>query len=171
MLQAMGLTRFDKSKVQRVCKELKKVVTEFRERELGGTYPYVWLDALCLKVRQNHRIANRAMVIAIGVRETGERDVLGFALGTSEEKAFWLEFLRSLVRGGLSGVQLVISDAHEGLKGALQECLEGASWQRCRVHFMRKVLAHIPKGDKRRWSRRPCARSSPRWIARPPDSN
>lgn len=148
MLQAMGLTHFDKSKVSRVCKELDEAVQEFRERPLEHAYPYVWLDALYLKVRQNHRIVNRAVVIATGVRDTGERDVLGFSLGPSEEKAFWLSFLRTLVRRGLHGVQLVISDAHEGLKAAQEECLEGASWQRCRVHFMRNLLGHVPKGDK-----------------------
>jgi transposase-like protein len=148
LLEAMGMTHFDKSKVSRVCKELDEVVQEFRERPLVSAYPYVWLDALYLKVRQNHRIVNRALVIATGVRETGEREVLGFSLGASEEKAFWLSFLRTLVRRGLHGVQLVISDAHEGLKAAQEECLEGASWQRCRVHFMRNLLSHIPKGDK-----------------------
>lgn len=148
LLQALGLTGIDKSKVSRVCKALDEVVTTFRERPLDDAYPYIWLDALYLKVRQNHRIVSLATVMAIGVRETGERSVLGFALGASEEEAFWLEFLRSLVRRGLQGVQLVISDAHEGLKGALSQVLTGASWQRCRVHFMRNLLAHVPQGDK-----------------------
>jgi putative transposase len=148
LLQALGLTGIDKSKVSRVCKALDQAVTAFRERPLSDAYPYIWLDALYLKVRQNHRIISLATVMAIGVRETGERTILGFALGASEEKAFWLEFLRSLVRRGLKGVQLVISDAHEGLQGALSQGLTGASWQRCRVHFMRNLLAHIPQGDK-----------------------
>lgn len=148
LLQALGLTGIDKSKVSRVCKELDQVVEAFRQRPLEGRYPYVWLDALYLKVRQNHRIVSVAVVVAIGVRETGERELLGFALGASEEKAFWQEFLRSLVRRGLKGVQLVISDAHEGLKGAIEAVLAGATWQRCRVHFMRNLLAHIPQGDK-----------------------
>ena len=120
----------------------------FQERPLEAAYPYVWLDALYLKIRQNHHIVSRALVIAIGVRDTGERDVLGFALGASEERAFWREFLRSLVHRGLHGVQLVISDAHEGLTAAQMEVLDGAAWQRCRVHFMRNMLAHVPKGDK-----------------------
>jgi transposase-like protein len=103
---------------------------------------------LYVKVRVNHRIVNQAVVIAIGVRETGERALLGFAIGASEEAAFWLSFLRSLVHRGLQGVQLVISDSHEGLQAALSQVLAGATWQRCRVHFMRNVLAHIPHGDK-----------------------
>lgn len=148
LLQALGLTGIDKSKVSRICKELDAVVQEFRNRPLEGGYPYVWLDALYLKVRQNHRIVSMALVIAIGVRTDGARELLGFALGSSEEAAFWLEFLRSLVERGLKGVQLVISDAHEGLKLAIRQVLAGASWQRCRVHFMRNVLAHVSKRDK-----------------------
>lgn len=148
LLQSLGLTGIDKSRVSRMCKELDAVVEPFRQRALEGLYPYVWLDALYLKVRQNHRIVNMALVIAIGVRETGEREVLGFELGASEEQAFWLDFLRQLVRRGLKGVRLVISDAHQGLKGAIEQVLTGASWQRCRVHLMRNVLAHVPKGDK-----------------------
>jgi len=148
LLQALGLTGIDKSRVSRICKELDEAVETFRNRPLEGMYPFVWLDALYLKVRHNHRIVSQALVIATGVRESGEREVLGFALGASEEEAFWLDFLRSLVRRGLKGVQLVTSDAHEGLKKALGQVLAGASWQRCRVHFMRNLLAHVPRGDK-----------------------
>jgi putative transposase len=148
LLQALGLTGIDKSRVSRICKELDEVVERFRSRPLEGQYPFVWLDALYLKVRDNHRIVSQALVIATGVRESGEREVLGFALGASEEEAFWLDFLRSLVRRGLNGVQLVTSDAHEGLKAALGKVLIGASWQRCRVHFMRNLLAHVSRGDK-----------------------
>jgi len=148
LLQALGLTGIDKSRVSRICKELDEVVEPFRNRPLEGTYPFVWLDALYLKVRHNHRIVSHALVIATGVRESGEREVLGFALGASEEEAFWLDFLRSLVRRGLKGVQLVTSDAHEGLKKALSQVLAGVTWQRCRVHFMRNLLAHVPRGDK-----------------------
>ncbi len=148
LLQALGLTGIDKSRVSRICKELDEVVEQFRNRPLEGTYPFVWLDALYLKVRHNHRIVSQALVIATGVRENGEREVLGFALGASEEEAFWLDFLRSLVRRGLKGVQLVTSDAHEGLKKALGKVLAGVSWQRCRMHFMRNLLAHVPRGDK-----------------------
>lgn len=148
LLKALGLTGIDKSKVSRICKELDEVVEQFRNRPLEGEYPYLWLDALYLKVRQNHRIVSLAMVIAIGVDTEGRRHILGFALGASEESAFWLDFLRSLVQRGLKGVQLVISDAHEGLKAAISQVLTGAAWQRCRVHFMRNVLAHVPKRDK-----------------------
>jgi len=148
LLQALGLTGIDKSRVSRICQELDKAVQAFRERPLEGAYPYVWLDAVYLKVRQNHRIVSLAVVVAIGVRESGEREVLGLAVGGSEEAAFWQEFLRSLVRRGLSGVRLVISDAHEGLRKAIGEVLGGASWQRCRVHFMRNLLARVPQGDK-----------------------
>jgi transposase-like protein len=148
LLQSLGLTGIDKSRVSRICKELDEVVAGFRERSLEGEYPYVWLDALYLKVRQNHRIVSMAVVMAIGVKETGEREVLGFRVGASETEEFWVEFLRSLVRRGLKGVQLVTSDAHEGLKGAVARVLAGATWQRCRVHFMRNVLAHIPRREK-----------------------
>ncbi len=154
LLKALGLTGIDKSKVSRICKELDEVVEQIRNRPLEGDYPYLWLDALYLKVRQtlglsdqgqDHRIVS---VIANGVDTEGRRHILGFALGASEESAFWLDFLRSLVERGLKGVQLVISDAHEGLKVAISQILTGAAWQRCRVHFMRNVLAHVPKRDK-----------------------
>ena len=148
LLQSLGLTGIDKSQVSRVCKALDEVVDQFRNRPLDGTYPYLWLDAVYLKVRHNHRIVNEAVVLAIGARETGEREILGFSVGVSEEEASWQEFLRALVRRGLKGVQLVISDAHEGLKAAISKVLSGATWQRCRVHFMRNLLAHVPQGDK-----------------------
>lgn len=148
LLKALGLTGIDKSKVSRICKELDQAVEEFRQRQLQESYPYVWLDALYLKVRQNHRVVSLAMVIAVGVDEQGERHLLGFDLGGSEDQAFWLAFLRSLVQRGLKRVQLVISDAHEGLKMAINQVFAGASWQRCRVHFMRNLLARIPHRDK-----------------------
>lgn len=148
LLQALGLTGIDKSKVSRICKALDETVTVFRERPLTARYPYLWLDALYLKVRQNHRVVSQAVVIAIGVRSSGDREILGFDVGASEDEAFWLQFLRQLKQRGLKGVQLVTSDAHEGLKNALGQALVGSSWQRCRVHFMRNLLAHIPKRDK-----------------------
>jgi len=148
LVQALGLTGIDKSKVSRICRELDEAVEAFRNRSLEVAYPYLWLDALYVKVRQNHRVVNMAVVIAIGVRETGEREVLAVDIGASEEEAFWIAFLRGLVARGLKGVQLVISDAHQGLKEAIGKVLAGAAWQRCRVHFMRNVLAHVPKGDK-----------------------
>lgn len=148
LVQALGLTGVDKSKVSRICQELDEAVSAFRERPLEAEYPYLWLDALYLKVRQNHRIVSMAVVIAIGVRESGEREILAVDIGASEEEAFWTPFLRALVARGLQGVQLVISDAHQGLKEAIATVLAGAAWQRCRVHFMRNVLAHVPRGDK-----------------------
>jgi transposase-like protein len=148
LVQSLGLEGIDKSRVSRICRELDEAVNSFRQRPLDTAYPYVWLDALYLKVRQNHRIVNMALVIAIGVRETGEREILGVEIGSSEEESFWKAFLRSLVQRGLKGVELVISDAHQGLQRAIQAVLVGAAWQRCRVHFMRNVLAHVPKADK-----------------------
>jgi transposase-like protein len=148
LLQSLGLAGMDKSQVSRTCKELDELVEEFRNRPLEENYPYVWFDALYLKVRQNNRIVSLAAVIAIGVSESGERRVLGLATGASESEPFWSEFLRSLVGRGLKGVQLVTSDSHEGLKSAISKVLSGASWQRCRVHFMRNLLAHIPQRDK-----------------------
>jgi putative transposase len=148
LLRVLGLTGIDKSKVSRICQELDGVVAAFRDRSLTDAYPYVWLDALYLKVRQNGRVVSQALVIAIGVRDNGERDILGFDVGASEEEAFWLQFLRQLKERGLHGVQLVTSDAHQGLKKALSQTMSEASWQRCRVHFMRNLLAHVPKRDK-----------------------
>lgn len=148
LLQALGVNGFDKSAVSRTCRALDEVVQAFRNRPLVGRFPYVWLDALYLKVRQNQHIVSQALVIAIAVTDVGERSLLGFALGASETEAFWQEFLRSLVGRGLQGVQLVISDAHEGLKAAIAQVLSGASWQRCRVHFMRNLLSHVPRGDQ-----------------------
>jgi transposase-like protein len=149
LVRALGLEGIDKSKVSRLCKGLDAAVQEFRERRLQPSYPYIWLDALYIKVRQNGRIVSLALVIAMGVDEEGELHLLGFDLGASEEAAFWLAFLRSLVRRGVERVQLVVSDAHEGLKQAVGQVFAGSSWQRCRVHFMRNLLAHIPKRDKK----------------------
>jgi putative transposase len=148
LVQALGLSGIDKSKVSRMCHDLDEAVTLFRNRPLEVAYPYLWLDALYLKVRQNHRIVSMALVIAIGVRETGEREILGVDLGAGEDAAFWTAFLRGLVGRGLQQVALVISDAHQGLREAISVVLAGAAWQRCRVHFMRNVLAHVPQADK-----------------------
>ena len=138
----------DKSAVSRICQQLDTVVDAFRNRPLESEYPYVWLDAVYVKARVNGRVVSQALVIATGVRRSGERDVLGLEVGAAENRDFWLDFLRQLVRRGLRGVQLVISDAHEGLKEAIQQVFAGASWQRCRVHFMRNVLAYVPHGEK-----------------------
>ncbi len=145
MVKSLGLTGISKSQVSRLCQDLDAAVERFRSRRLDGTYPYVWLDATYLKVRKDGRVISMAVVIAIGVNGQGEREVLGLDVGPSEDGAFWLSFLRSLVARGLSGVRLVISDAHEGLTGAIAAVLQGASWQRCRVHFMRNALAPVPK--------------------------
>jgi putative transposase len=128
-----------------LCATLDAEVERFRSRPLTGQYPYVWLDATYLKVRQNGRVVSMAVVIAIGVTAEGKREVLGLDVGPSEEEAFWEQFLRGLVERGLTGVQLVISDAHAGLKRALTTILQGASWQRCPVHFVRNALALVPK--------------------------
>ena len=145
LVQALGIESMDKSQVSRMCQELDGVVEAFRNRPLEASYPYLWLDATYLKVRQQSRVINMALVVAVGVNEDGEREVLGLDLGPAEDEAFWLQFLRGLVARGLKGLELVISDAHEGLKKAIASVAGGASWQRCRVHFMRNVLSHVPK--------------------------
>ena len=146
LVKALGMTGISKSRVSELCEELDEEVERFRNRELEGTYPYVWLDATYVKARQDGRVVSIAVVIAVGVNgETGEREILGVDVGPSEDGAFWTSFLRSLVGRGLSGVKLVTSDAHRGLKGALETVLQGATWQRCRVHFMRNALSLVPK--------------------------
>ena len=145
LVRALGLEGISKSQVSRLCAELDGEVERFRTRRLEGPYPYLWLDATFVKVRHEGRVVSMAVVIAIGVRATGEREVLGLDTGPSEDGAFWTQFLRGLVARGLAGVQLVTSDAHEGLKGAIAAVVQGASWQRCRTHFMRNALALVPK--------------------------
>ena len=131
-----------------MCQELDTVVEPFRTRQLADEYPYVWVDATYHKVRVDGRVVSQATAVAVGVTADGERHVLGVDAGASEDGAFWTAFLRSLVRRGLRGVRLVISDAHEGLKQATGKVLSGASWQRCRVHFMRDLLALVPHGAR-----------------------
>ncbi len=146
LVQALGMDGISKSQVSRLCEELDAEVERFRNRELTGSYPYVWLDATYVKARQDGQVVSTAVVIAIGLNaKSGQREVLGLDVGPSEDGAFWLSFLRSLVARGLSGVRLVTSDAHQGLKGAIEAVLTGASWQRCRVHFMRNALSTVPK--------------------------
>jgi transposase-like protein len=146
LVKALGMRGISKSRVSELCEELDGEVERFRNRGLEGPYPYVWLDATYVKARQDGRVASVAVVIAVGVKaQTGEREILGLDVGPSEDGAFWTSFLRSLVGRGLSGVRLVTSDAHRGLKGAVQTVLVGASWQRCRVHFMRNALSLVPK--------------------------
>jgi putative transposase len=146
LVKALGMSGISKSRVSELCEELDEEVERFRNRELEGSYPYIWLDATYLKTRQDGRVTSTAVVIAVGVKgDTGEREVLGFEVGPSEDGAFWTSFVRSLVGRGMWGVKLVTSDAHRGLKGAVQRVLQGASWQRCRVHFMRNALSLVPK--------------------------
>lgn len=148
LVQAMGMEGISKSQVSRLCGELDEKVQTFLNRPLEGDWPYVWLDATYVKVRQGGRIVSVAVTIAIGVNNDGRREVLGMAVGCSEAETFWTEFLRTLARRGLRGVKLVISDAHEGLKAALARVLN-ATWQRCRVHFMRNLLAHAGRNGRR----------------------
>lgn len=145
LVQALGLGGISKSEVSRLCAELDEHVEAFRNRPLEGRYPYLWLDAKYVKVRENGRVISMALVLATAVNEKGEREVLGFDVGHSEDGAFWTAFLRQLVSRGLQGVLLVTSDAHEGLKEAIRTVLVGTTWQRCRVHFMRNLLAYVPK--------------------------
>src|SRR5689334_3420270 len=145
LVQALGMQGISKSQVSRLCTELDTEVERFRTRKLEGDYPYVWLDGTFVKVRDAGRVVSQAVVVAIGVTSSGEREVLGLDVGPTESGAFWVAFLRSLVARGLSGVRLVISDAHGGLKAAIASVLQGAAWQRCRVHFVRDVLAIVPK--------------------------
>jgi len=148
LVQAMGMDGISKSQVSRLCEEIDEKVKPFLGRPIEGDWPYVWLDATYLKVRRGGRIVSTAVAIAIGVNGDGRREVLGLDICPSEAETFWSEFLRKLARRGLRGVKLVISDAHEGLKGAVAKVL-GASWQRCRVHFMRNALAHANKNGRR----------------------
>jgi transposase-like protein len=145
LVQALGMTGISKSQVSALCQDIDTRVLSFLERPLDGEWPYLWLDATYIKVRQNGRIVSIAAIIATGVNQDGHREILG--LGQSEAATFWIEFLRGLVRRGLKGVKLVISDAHEGLKAAITQVLS-ATWQRCRVHFMRSLLAHVPKSQQ-----------------------
>jgi transposase-like protein len=148
LLKGLGLDGISKSEVSRICGELDTVVAAFRTRPLTGEHRYLWVDATYLKVRVDGRVISQATVVAVGVTSEGDRQVLGIDVGPSEDRAFWTVFLRSLVKRGLKGVQLVISDAHEGLKQAIHTVLSGSAWQRCRVHFMRNLLATVPQGAR-----------------------
>ena len=147
LVQAMGCSGMSKSEVSRLCADIKERVDEFLNRPLEGNFPYVWLDATYVKVRDGARIESKAVVVAIGLGEHGRREVLGMRVGRSESEESWTEFLRSLMDRGLRGVKLVTSDSHAGLKKAIERCM-GAQWQRCRVHFMRNLLAKVPHGRK-----------------------
>jgi transposase-like protein len=148
LVKAMGMTGISKSQVSRLCEEIDEKVKAFLCRPIEGDWPYLWIDATYLKVRQSGRIVSVAVIIAVGVNGDGRREVLGMDVGPSEAELFWTEFLRKLARRGLRGIKLVISDAHEGIKAAVAKVLH-ASWQRCRVHFMRNVLAHAGRQGRR----------------------
>jgi putative transposase len=148
LVRAMGLDGIDKSAVSRICARLDQEVQRFRERAITEPVRYMWLDATYVKVRQSGSVVSMALVLAIGVREDGYREVLGWDIGHAEDEVFWTEFLRQLVRRGLRGVRVVTSDAHEGLKKAISQVLTGTSWQRCRVHFMRNIRAKVSKTDQ-----------------------
>jgi transposase-like protein len=146
LVQTLGIERLSKSQVSELAKSLDTTVARFRERPLDGApYPYVWLDATMVRCRDDGRIVNVAVLIAVGVNAEGKREILGVDVVTTEAGAGWLAFLRGLVARGLRGVQLAISDAHAGLKDAIASTLPGATWQRCRTHFMRNLLTKVPK--------------------------
>jgi transposase-like protein len=148
LVKAMGMDGISKSQVSRLCEDIDTRVNAFLERPLEGDWPYMWIDATYVKTRQSGSIVSVAVIIAVGVNTDGRREVLGMKIGASEAEPFWTEFLRSLTRRGLRGVKLVISDAHEGIKAAVSKVFS-ATWQRCRVHFMRNALAHAGKSGRR----------------------
>jgi putative transposase len=144
--RAMGVEGISKSQVSRICAQLDETVAAWRDRPLNaGPYAFVWIDALAMKVREAGRIQNTAVLVATGVNAEGVREILGLDIGSAEDGAAWTAFLRGLVARGLSGVRLVVSDAHQGLKQAIAAVLDGASWQRCRTHFMRNLLTRVPR--------------------------
>lgn len=145
LVKALGIDGISKSEVSRICKALDQDVKAFMSRPIEGSFPYLWLDATFHKVRELGRVVSVATVVAVGVSDDGQRHVLGCDTGPSEDHVFWTRFLRSLVKRGLKGVRLVISDSHEGLKGAIAKVVPEASWQRCRVHFMRNLLSTVPR--------------------------
>ena len=148
LVKALGMDGISKSQVSRLCEEIDERVNAFLDRPIEGDWPYLWIDATYVKVRQDGRIVSVAVIVAVGVNSDGRREVLGMDIGASEAEPFWTAFLRKLARRGLRGVKLVISDAHEGIKAAVSKLL-CASWQRCRVHFMRNALAHAGKSGRR----------------------
>ncbi|WAJ26454.1 IS256 family transposase [Antarcticirhabdus aurantiaca] len=148
LVQAMGGTGISKSQVSRLCEELDERVDAFLDRPIEGEWPYLWIDATYVKVREAGRIVSVAVIVAVGVNTDGRREVLGMDVGPSEAETVWTAFLRKLARRGLRGVKLVISDAHEGIKASVAKVMH-ATWQRCRVHFMRNVLAHAGRSGRR----------------------
>jgi putative transposase len=148
LVKAMGMSGISKSQVSRLCEEIDERVQAFLTRPIEGDWPYLWIDATYVKQRQAGRIVSVAVIVAVGANADGRREVLGMAVGPSEAEVFWTEFLRGLARRGLRGVKLVVSDSHEGLKAAAARVLS-ATWQRCRVHFLRNALAHAGKSGRR----------------------
>ncbi len=148
LVKAMGGSGVSKSQVSRLCEEIDVRVKAFLNRPIEGDWPYLWIDATYIKVRQNGRIVSVAVIVAVGANADGRREVLGMQVGPSEAETFWTDFLRGLARRGLRGVKLVISDAHKGIKAAVSKVMH-ATWQRCRVHFMRNVSAHAGKSARR----------------------
>lgn len=145
LVEAMGAKGMSKSEVSRMASVLDAEVEDFRNRKLDREYPYIWLDAMYLKVRGGGRVVSRAVLVAFGVNDDGEREVLGVSVAKGEMTSEWKRFLEGLVERNLRGVQLVISDAHSGLRRAIRAVLNGTTWQRCYVHFIRDVLSHLPK--------------------------
>lgn len=148
LVKALGMSGISKSQVSRLSQEIDQRVKAFLDRPIEGDWPYLWVDATYLKVRQAGRIVSVAVTIAVGVNSDGRREVLGMAIGASEAETFWTGFLRNLARRGLRGVKLVISDAHEGIKAAVSRVFN-ATWQRCRVHFARNAIAHAGRSRNR----------------------
>ena len=147
LVKAMGMTGISSSQVSRLCTEIDERVNAFLNRPIEGDWPYLWVDATYVKVSSSGRIVSVAVIIAVGVNTDGTREVLGMAVGPSEAEPFWSDFLRSLSHRGLRGTRLVISDSHVGLKAAIAKVFK-ATWQRCRVHFMRNALAYAGKGQR-----------------------
>lgn len=145
LVEAMGAKGMSKSEVSRMAEVLDTEVEAFRKRTLEGSFPYVWLDAMYLKVREGGRIVSKAVLVAFGVNQDGQREVLGVAVTHGEMERCWRSFLGGLVERGLKGVQLVVSDAHQGLRNAIAAVLNGTTWQRCYVHFLRDISSHLPK--------------------------
>ena len=148
LVKALGMSGISKSQVSRLCQEIDERVKAFLDRPIEGEWPYLWIDATYVKVRSNGRVVSVAAIMAVGVNADGRREVLGMDIGPSEAETFWTAFLRKLARRGLRGVKLVVSDAHEGIKAAVSKVLS-ATWQRCRVHFMRNALAHAGRSGRR----------------------
>jgi len=144
LVQAMGMSGISKSQVSRLCVELNGMIDSFLTRPINGYWPYLWLDATYIKSRENGQVVSNAVVIAVGASSEGHRDILGLDVGPGETEAFWTDFLRTLTNRGLTGVRLVVSDAHKGLKNSISKVFS-SGWQRCRVHFLRNALGHVPR--------------------------